>query len=370
MATESKKNLLKDQLFNKRNVKHLANLIKNVYPKLNNTLFEKEILKKFPDLELKERIYWIRECIEKYLPNDYREALNILLKSIENEPEREDFIFVAFSDYVAVNGCDKSNLDKSLNALGEFTKYCSAEFAIRCFINEFPEETFIKMQEWSVSKNVHQRRLASEGLRPKLPWAKSINFDYKRGSTVLDNLFYDKNRYITRSVANHMNDISKIDPNFVIEKLEEWQTSKKQNEREMKYIIQHSLRTSVKKGHIKTFNFLGYNPNLKIKIRTLKIEDESISLGDTLKFSFEILAEANENLIIDYKIIYPANHNRRSEKVFKIKKVKILEKEVIRIEKKHLFKKMTTKKLNSGNYKLEIHINSKVVGSADFNLTI
>lgn len=370
MVSKSAKLLLKDQFFNKENVKYLAHLIKKVYPKLNELKFKKEILKKFPELELKERFYWIRENIEKYLPNNYKETLKILLESIKEEPEKEDFIFAAFSDYVAVNGCNKNDLDRSLNALGEFTKYLSAEFAIRCFINKFPEKTFVKIQEWSVSKNVHQRRLSSEGLRPKLPWAKSINFDYKNGSKTLDNLFYDKERYVTRSVANHMNDISKIDPEFVLKKLEKWKQSKKQNDKEMKYIVQHSLRTSIKKGHIKTFNFLGYNSNAKINIKSLKIKKENIALGDSLKFSFEIMAKAPENLIVDYKIIYPTSNNRRSEKVFKIKTTKIKKDEKIVIIKKHHFRKMTTKKLYSGGYKLEIQINGKIIDSINFYLKV
>lgn len=152
MEKKSGKNLLKDQLFNKENVKYLAHLIKNVYPKLNQAKFEKNILKKFPELELKERIYWIRENIEKNLPHAYEKTLNILLESLKNKPEKEDFIFASFSDYVEANGCSRKYLKKSLNALGEFTKYCTAEFAIRFFINEFPEKTFIKMQEWSESK--------------------------------------------------------------------------------------------------------------------------------------------------------------------------------------------------------------------------
>lgn len=138
----------------------------------------------------------------------------------------------------------------------------------------------------------------------------------------------------------------------------------------MKYIIQQSLRTSVKKGHIKTFNFLGYNTNLKINIKNLKLEEEKIALGDTLKFSFEIIAKTNENLIIDYKIIYPTPHNRHSEKVFKIKTIKIKKDKKIVIIKKHPFRKMTTKRLYSGNYKLEIQINGKILTSTSFYLRV
>jgi 3-methyladenine DNA glycosylase AlkC len=362
--------LLKDKLFNQKNVKYLANLIKNIYTNLDQNNFEKDILEKFPELELKERISWVRRIIEKNLPSDYKTTVNVLLECIKNEPENSDFIFASFSEYIEIHGCNEKYLEISLDALGQFTKYFSAEFSIRCFINTFPEKIFLKMQEWSFSKNQHQRRLATEGLRPKLPWAKAILFDYKKGSIILDNLFYDTERYIVRSVANHLNDISKINPDFVLEKLEEWKNSKKQNEKEMKYMINHSLRTSIKKGHQNTFNFLGYNSQPKINITNFKIEKKDIQLGEPLLFSFEIISKAPENLIIDYKIIYPNPQKRHSEKVFKIKTTHLKKNEEIKISKKHLFKIMTTKKLYSGTYRLEIQINGIIMEVEDFNLQL
>jgi len=67
------------------------------------------------------------------------------------------------------------------------------------------------MLNWSKSENYHHRRLASEGSRQKLPWCQKINLDYKKTIKILDNLYFDESRYVTRSVANHLNDISKID---------------------------------------------------------------------------------------------------------------------------------------------------------------
>ena len=374
MVNESSKILLKDLLFNKKNVDQLTLLIREVYPSFDDSKFSQDILLKFPELELKERIHCISEKLLEILPKDYNRAIDVLLRAIkvfnENNLEKEGFIFTAFSYYVAENGCNKDDLEISLNALGEFTKYASAEFAIRDFINKFPDRTFLKMIEWSKSKNVHQRRLASEGLRPKLPWASGINFDYKKGSEVLDNLFYDRERYVTRSVANHLNDISKFHHNFVISKLTEWGKSGRQDSSEMDYITRHSLRTSIKKGHIETLNFLGYDHEPKVLVRDLKIEDKIIRIGETLKFSFNIIPKVSENIVVDYKIIYPNPSKRVSEKVFKIKKFLTHARKTIHIGKKHLFRKMTTKKLYSGTYKLEIQINGKSFGSVDFDLKI
>jgi 3-methyladenine DNA glycosylase AlkC len=370
MTKPEKKFLLKDQLFNPKNVHYLAELLKNAYPKFELTKFEKEVLAKFPELELKERMVWVREKMEDQLPKDYLQTLNILLASVKEPPEKWDFIFGAYPNFVAVRGCKKQLLSKSLKALGEFTSLFSSEFAIRPFINKFPEETFKEMQKWATSKNNHKRRLASEGLRPKLPWAKAITFDYKRGSEPLDKLFYDHDRYVTRSVANHLNDISKIDHLFVLEKLKAWKKSKKQNEKEMQYIAQHALRTSIKKGHKETLSFLGYNSDPKIKVTNLKIKREKIILGESLEFFFEVAAEDKEKLMIDYRITYPTPHKRISTKVFKIKKSTLQAGDEVDITKKHPFKLMSTKRLYSGEYKLEIQINGSILATENFYLEV
>lgn len=102
------------------------------------------------------------------------------------------------------------------------TKRFSAEYSIRNFINTFPTETFEMLEDCSLSENYHERRLASEGCRPKLPWGKKLTIDYNFTIKLLDNLQMDKTRFVTRSVANHLNDISKIDALLVIETLKRW----------------------------------------------------------------------------------------------------------------------------------------------------
>ena len=97
----------------------------------------------------------------------------------------------------------------------------------------------------SKSKNYHHRRLSSEGSRQKLPWAVNINLDYKNTIEILDNLHSDKSRYVTRSVANHLNDISKIDPDLVLDTLQRWKSTNLSED--IDYIISHSTRTLIKK---------------------------------------------------------------------------------------------------------------------------
>jgi 3-methyladenine DNA glycosylase AlkC len=246
MIGKTKQFSLKDQLFNPQKVEYLSKLIKSIYLDFDDMGFHKDIIEKFPLLELKERIFCIREYLKKYLPKGYKLAVNILLNALPKplDPNKTDndfgdFIFAPFSDFIAIYGCDKNNLSFSLKALERITQNFSAEDSIRFFLDKFPKETLEKVKSWSVSENYHVRRLATEGTRPSLPWSKKLNLDNNWViNNILENLFYDKTRYVVRSVANHLNDISKINSNLVIETLVKWKKSKKQNlKKELDYLV-------------------------------------------------------------------------------------------------------------------------------------
>lgn len=266
-------------------------------------------------------------------------------------------------------GCCEEYLDFSLKALREMTKRFSAEFAIRDFINDFPKETYAFLQACSLSKNYHERRLSSEGLRLVLPWAKKIDIDYHDNLPLLDNLYHDKCRFVTRSVANHLNDISKKDATLVLDTLKIWKKSKKQNEKEMAFMINHALRTLIKNGDEETLSFLGFRSSPAIMIKDFTLSSDVIMIGETLLFSFEVQAQKEEGLIVDYIVHFRTKAGKHNPKVHKIKKLVLRAEESIKISKKHHFKAgMTTRKLHLGEHKIELQINGKIYASENFNL--
>lgn len=368
--------LLKDQLFNDKSVKKITEEIKRVYSEFDDTHFTKIVLDNFPSLELSKRIYWISEKFREFLPDDYEEALKILLKSLP--PHHDDnlidsdfgnFMYAPYSNFVAKYGCNKKDLRLSLKSLREMTKRFSAEDAIRYFINAFPNETFEELLKWSKDTDYHVRRLTSEGTRPKLPWSRKINTAPEKAISLLDNLFLDKSRFVTRSVANHMNDISKIDTKLLFETLKKWQKSGKQKPSEMEYIINQSLRTLIKKGDKDSIRFLNLSPDPMVEISTFSLKENSFVIGKALEFELVIVAKKDEQLLIDY-VIYFQNKagNGYNKKVFKIKKVSMKKNQKMIIKKIHPMKNISTRKLFPGNHKLEIQINGKTIAEKSFIL--
>ena len=368
--------LLKDELFNAQSVAKLSAEIAAVYPPFSQEDFEAEVTGSFALLELKERITHIATCLHRYLPSEYDKAIGIIVQALPQEldPTRHDddfgeFIYAAYGEYVARYGCTSEHLECSLEALCEMTKRFSMEYAIRDFINAFAQETLEMLYELSHSPNYHQRRLVSEGLRPKLPWGKALCIDYREPLRHLDTLFDDPTRFVTRSVANHLNDIAKKDAAVVIETLKRWRASQRAAPKEMAFITRHALRTLVKQGHCEALEMLGYAIAPDIVVEPLQIACTEVCIGEALAFEVNVQASEAVKLMIDYIIYFRTQKGTFNAKVHKLKTLTAQEGEQIHLRKKHLFKaNMTTRKLYAGEHKVALQINGKIYDEVAFLL--
>jgi 3-methyladenine DNA glycosylase AlkC len=365
---------LKDHLFNQGKVEKIAREIQSAYPSFQTKRFIHEVTSRFPELELKARISWIAECLKKYLPGNYRQAVEMMLRSLPppNNPgltdnDFGDFIYAPYADFVARYGCNKADLAFSLDALYELTMRFSAEDAIRYFINAFPDETMKTLLKWSTDPHYHVRRLCSEGTRPKLPWSQKIKIPVTAPVQILDSLFFDPTRFVVRSVANHVNDISKTDPALAIQMLTRWKKSKKQATKEMDYIIRHGLRTLIKTGNPDAMKLLGVSHKVDVSVLKFKVPPK-VELNSALEFSFVIQAQEDAQVIVDYTLYFQNQSGKLSgKKVFKLKNLLLAKGTPVALSKRHMLREhMTTRKIFRGRHEIEIQVNGKPFGRKKF----
>jgi 3-methyladenine DNA glycosylase AlkC len=368
---------LKDHLFNKQKVQKIAKEIQKTYTQFRQEEFVAQVTQLFPGLELKQRIVHIRETLREFLPKDYRKAVEVLVKSLPRELDNNrtdgdfgDFIYAPYGDFVAAYGKEPEDIDFSLSALHEITRRFSCEDAIRYFINIDSKKILKVLEKWTKDRNYHVRRLCSEGTRPKLPWSQKISLRADETLPILENLYSDRTRYVTRSVANHLNDISKINPELVLEALRRWHVSKKQTETEMNYITRHALRTLVKNGNREALKLLGYSTALAVSVSNLQ-HTKVVQIGDALEFSFDVSTECEGNLVVDYTLWFQDKKgNQNSKKVYKLKTTHIKKGEVIHLEKRHPMRgEMTTRTLYPGKHTVVIQVNGKNYTQFDFSLS-
>ncbi len=373
---EKKKIVLKDELFNKQSVRFISKRIKKVFHDFDENSFVKDILDKFPELELKQRIIWITENLKKYLVSDYQVACNLLIKSLPDELDLNKtdndfgyFILSPYWEFVGKYGCNNEHLDFSLWVLEVFTKRFSMESAIRPFLKKYPKQTMVYIEKWSKNDNYHVRRLASEWIRPNLPWSGKIDIWIWPTLSILDNLFTDHAQYVLRSVANNLNDITKLSPKSVIEKLQNWRSQNIQSEKNMWFLIRHALRSELKNANKSALWLLWYEKS-DIKFSDFKMLKKLVNIWENAQFSFKIFSKKNQKLLIKYNLYFVTASGKLSSKVFNIWNKQMKKWENINIFKKHPLKKMTTKKLYKGKHFVEIVINGEVFWKWDFELLV
>jgi 3-methyladenine DNA glycosylase AlkC len=327
-------------------------------------------------LELKQRVDHVIAILAKYLPTGFDETAVILLSlkrcwnTASNEEGWQSFAVWPLIDYVAVYGLEKPEL--ALKVLKALTPLFTAEFAIRPFIEQHFELTYQHLESWCNDPDEHVRRLVSEGTRPRLPWAKQLKQFRDNPQPIvnlLERLKDDSSRYVQRSVANNLNDISKDHPELVIELCQGWSNDAAENR---KWIIKHGCRNLIKLGEPVVFSLLGFTDTPKISVEDFRLEKKQIILGESQEFSFVIksLSNVEQVLMLDYKIHFVKSNQTRTKKVFKLKTIKLKANKAIHIEKKHLFQLVTIRKYYPGYHSIELIINGNSYGVIDFNLLI
>ncbi len=308
---------LKD-MFNIETVGALADALALEYSEFpGNDFLTRVFDSSWDQLALKARVRHITQILGDYLPSDYQEGLNILKRALPHLTD-QGFEKMVFPDYVEVFGLD--DWDTSMDALEEFTKHISGEFAIRPFISLDPDRTLARMNEWARHPHPGVRRLACEGCRPRLPWGLrliDLVADPSPILPILEILKDDPREEIRRSVANNLNDISKDNPRIVIQILTRWQ---KPENTDRSRLIKHALRTLLKSGHPQALGLLGFSNDPQIDVLKISLEPQQIMLGESVEFSFEIksTAETDQDLMIDYRVHFLRANGKHLAKVFKL----------------------------------------------------
>lgn len=226
--------------------KLLAEKIGKVYPEFDADYFIHDTDSKTVGQNYTQRVATLAELLRSYLPADYKEALPILMAILGEENPNETGMFTHYywilpiGKFVQEYGIE--HFDISMKAIEEITKRNTGEYAVRPYIRKYPEASLEIIEKWANSPNFHLRRLASEGLRPKLPWASKMDTFIENPRPVfqiLELLKEDEVLFVKKSVANHITDWLKVNREAVLPLIERWKASEN---RHTQWIIKRATR--------------------------------------------------------------------------------------------------------------------------------
>lgn len=344
---------LKDVLFPTEKVHYFATCIKEVYNDFKIEEFVSTVCdSEWPNRELKQKMRHTTLTLFRFLPNNFKQAVEILIEIV---PKVQGFEAIVLPDYVEVYGQDYPEI--SLPALKELTKPGSAEFAIRPFLENNLENTMQFMLSLADDDDYRVRRFASEGCRPRLPWASGVpalKNDPSPILPILEKLKNDPEEFVRKSVANNLNDISKDHPEMVLDICTRWQGTSKNTDR----IIKHACRTLLKQGNTRAMLLFGFANPEKMQVENFSVSNDNPKIGDEILFSFDLKLKTGkkQKVRLEYIIHFVKSRGKTSPKVFQIKESEMLP-GTHPITKKHSFENRSTRTHYTGTHKFEIVVN-------------
>ena len=353
------------EMFDAARFRQIATHVAAIYPDFAPEKFLALALPGLEPLTLMQRMRRMSEALHATLPADYRAAIAILYQLA---PRIEHgFVSIVLPDYIGLYGLD--DFDVSLGALKYFTTFGSSEFAIREFLRRDLPRALAVMQEWSRDENEHVRRLASEGCRPRLPWSFRLDAliaDPSPVVPILDNLKADPSLYVRKSVANHLNDITKDHPNWVMDRLASWPLENPHTA----WIAKRALRTLIKQGHPRALTMIGAGELAQVRVHGMTIQPRMVKLGDSITLSFQLESTTTmpQLLVVDYTVHFVKRSGGSSPKVFKLKELTLDPGQTVTLARKQSIRDFTTRVHYPGRHVVEIMVNGEVVARDYFAL--
>ncbi len=331
----------------------IAKALKKADKNFDEAGFQHTVIDKtWKQKELKQRIRHISTVMTAFLPYPFRRQLGIIL---EAAPAFRGLGALVFPDFVEINGMNDT--EASLDALEILTQYSTAEFAIRPLISKDQKLVLKRVKEWAKHSNEHVRRLATEGIRPRLPWATPLP-DFKKDPSkileILDILKNDSSEYVRRSVANNLNDITKDHPDVVLKTAKRWIGKTEETDK----LLKHACRTLLKQGNTEALGIFGFSSKANASIQKFKIQNPKLKMGDTLMFSFNLTNDSKkaQQLRLEYVVYFMKNNGKHSKKVFQLSSKHFTSGET-EFKRTHRFKDFTTRKHYPGEHHIAISIN-------------
>lgn len=232
-------------------LKFLSDLFAGQYEDFDKKTFF-ELTKNIEELEFNQRQELIATALYKSFDLDYEDTVAVFYKILGEELKGNSGAFSEgwwlwpIGKYVEMYG--EEHFEISIDFSKELTKRFTSEYCMRPLIKKYPEASLKILYDWSKDDNERVRRLSSECLRIRLPWAKKLYtaMEYFDAYVeILTNLKDDKDKYIQKSVANNLNDLYKENPEKFYEIVNKWQEG--QISKGCEWVIKHGSRNIGKK---------------------------------------------------------------------------------------------------------------------------
>jgi 3-methyladenine DNA glycosylase AlkC len=357
-------------------VRRLAASIARTEPSFPSRSFTRQATSGLSDLELVERGKHIARTLAEHLPPEYPRAIDILIRSLGPEHATDElvgagmapFFYLPHVLFVAERGLEHFEL--SMRAQYELTKRFSAEGSIRPYIEKDPERTFATLRKWARDPNAHVRRLVSEGTRLRLPWAMRVAWldrNPRRVLELLELLKDDPTTLVRRSVANNLNDLGKVHPKLLVETCAAWLGNAS---KERRALVEHALRSAVKRGDAAALSLLGFGRKPAVVIESAELRPKRVLIGGRVSVRFALRSTLGkpQDLLVDLRVHFVKANGKGSPKVFKLERLDLPARGREDLATTVSLAVHTTRKPRPGRHEVDVLVNGTAIRLGEFDV--
>ena len=320
---------------------------------------------------LRQRVDIVRDALLADLPGGFSAAHDIV-SDVSAIPRFAGWVIWPVTEFAVARALESGStgdFDGAMALLARLTVGLTGEFAIRDLLIARPERALQTMGSWTSHDDEHVRRLASEGSRSFLPWAKRVPWliahpDATRG--ILDATYRDPADYVRRSAANHLNDLSRVDPAVATITARGWANHADIN---TPWVLRHGLRTLIKGADPAALALLGYTGDA-LRVDLPRVSSTVVPDGGSLTFTATIIneGEAHAEVAIDYSIGFLRANGTVRPKTFKLSSRSLAPGERVVARKTHSFRTITTRTYYPGRHFVTVQANGVRSPEAEFIL--
>ncbi|MFG2003493.1 DNA alkylation repair protein [Spirillospora sp. NPDC048911] len=347
------------EMVNRTSVGLLADGVAAAHAPFPRDRFVATALADLGGLELKDRVRRVSLALHETLELPFPRAAAVL-REATTRVRLDMWSGWPATDFVGAHGHD--HLDDAMTTLAVLTPFSTGEFAVRPYLDRYRDDALKIMDGWAGAEDEHLRRLASEGSRPRLPWATRVRWLMEPGPTlpILDRLRDDPSEYVRRSVANHVNDIAKDHPDAALALLGRWRS---EGGSHVERVVRHAVRGLVRAGHPEALILLGAAPG-NGAVESLSLAGDEVAIGGKLPFTVVVSAAAAGPLLLKYAV-----RRDGSRRVFHLaEREAAVPGETFTVTRSHSFRPVTTRAEPPGPRELDIIVNGETRATASFTL--
>ena len=349
--------------------RRLADELAGAWPEFPRRRFVHGLAAALEPLELVARVDLLAQRLAEVMPVSFPSAADVLWRALDS-PTFTGWMTWPCGIFVARGGIDDPEL--ALPVLAGLTPRWSSEVPIRAFLEHHPAVTDRYLREWTLHADEHVRRLVSEGTRPRLPWAPRVRrliVDPSANVPLLDDLVDDVSPYVRRSVANHLNDISKDHPELALELARRWQVRGDG----AAWVVRHGLRTLVKQGDAAALTMLGATTTADVRLVDLSVDQARLPIGGTVTLAITVALADDErqsaDAVVDYRVHYVGVRDVKAPKVFKLTRRRLEPGRPVTLTRRHAFGHVSIRHIHPGPHVIDIQVNGRVLGSITIHVT-